>query len=135
MDFLDTSVVVRYLTDDPPDMAEQAERIIETSANLVLSETTLLESAHVLRSVYELERENILDLLIALLDKPNISLLNIPKEIAVEALGMCRSSNRISFSDAIIWASARSSSTKEIAIVYSFDKRFPRKDIEVRSKI
>ena len=28
-DFLDTSMVVRYLTGDPPNMAEQAARVIE----------------------------------------------------------------------------------------------------------
>lgn len=35
---LDTSYVVRYLTDDPPDMAERAAEVIESDEILILSE-------------------------------------------------------------------------------------------------
>ena len=50
--FLDSSVIVRYLTDDPPEMAERAARIIETNEELILSELVLVETAYVLESVY-----------------------------------------------------------------------------------
>ena len=131
MEFLDTRVLVRYLTDDPPKMAERAEALIENAASLSITETVLLETAHVLRSVYGLQREEIVDLLIEFLQKPNIALHNISQTIAVAALELCRPSNRVSFADALIWAAARSSPSEPVTI-YSFDERFPDTDIDLR---
>lgn len=131
MEFLDTSVVVRYLTDDPPELAERAERLIENSPALIVSETALLETAHVLRSLYGLQREEIVDLLIAPLQKPNISLHDISEPVAVAALELCRPSNRVSFADALIWAAARSTPGKR-ATIHSFDQRFPKTGIDLR---
>jgi predicted nucleic acid-binding protein len=51
MVLLDTSVIVRYLTDDPPEMAEQAARVLDGPQNVVISEVVLVETAHVLSSV------------------------------------------------------------------------------------
>mgnify|MGYP006189200823 CR=1 FL=1 len=126
--FLDTSIVVRYLTDDPPPMAEAAARIIEGEETLIISELALMEAAYTLASVYGLERDMIVDLLASLLQRENLTSLTLPKSSVLEALDLCRGSKRVSFGDALLWAQARDAGA---ARLYSFDRRFPSKDLEV----
>lgn len=52
--FLDTSVIVRYLTGDPPHVLEQAARIIDDVDNLQMTDVVLAEIAYVLTSVYRM---------------------------------------------------------------------------------
>jgi predicted nucleic-acid-binding protein len=129
LEFLDASVVIRYLIDDPPDMAERARRLIESEAELCLTETALLEAAFVLERTYKLAREATVDLLVSLLQRENIVVHQLEKELVIAALGHCRPSHRISFGDALIWAAARCAGQ---STVYSFDQRFPSEGIDVR---
>lgn len=126
---LDTSVVVRYLTGDPPEAAAQAADIIDSPEQLTLPEVVLAEVGFVLASVYGVGREAIVDALVALLRRQNIAPHCLPKDDALEALLLCRPSARVSFADALIWAAARSTDDK---VVYSFDGRFPRDGIDLR---
>ncbi len=59
--FLDTSVTVRYITGDPPDMAEHAAQIIDEIDDLKIPEGVLSETAFVLSSVYRMPREQVID--------------------------------------------------------------------------
>lgn len=126
--FLDSSVVVRYLTDDPPEMAARAAEVIDSSVELVLSEVVLVESAYVLESVYEVPRAELVDALMSLVQRRNIRLLNLSKPLALEALQMCRDSRRHSFSDAVVWAEGVESGTTRI---FTFDRRFPSSGLDV----
>jgi len=126
--FLDSSVIVRYLTDDPPEMAERAARIIETDEELILSELVLVETAYVLESVYRIERRAIVEAMQALVLRSNLRPHQLSKAAALQALELCRDSRRSSFVDAFQWALARYSSSRRI---YSFDLRFPSEGIVV----
>ncbi len=126
--FLDTSVLVRYMTGDPPQMAEQAARILDSGEPLVLSEIALLETAHVLASFYEVPRSALVDALVALVQKSNLILATLPKARVVEALNLCRGSKRYSITDALLWAQAREMGAERI---YSFDRRFPNQGITI----
>lgn len=126
--FLDTSYVVRYLTNDPPAMAEQAALIIDGEEPLVLSEMVLLETAYVLASVYEVPRAELVDALADLVQRSNLRLPLLPKASVLEALELCRSSKRVSFTDALLWAQAREAGA---ARLYSFDRRFPSSGLTV----
>ena len=129
--FLDTSVIVRYLTGDPPELAEQAAKIIDEDDNLLVTDVVLTETAYVLTSVYQVPREVVVDHLVAFLQKENISPFALDKSLVLHALLLCRPSGRVSFADAMVWAAARSSSTK---VVYSLDERFPSDGLEVRRR-
>ncbi len=118
---IDTSVIVRYLVDDPPDMAEIASTIIDSRQPLIVSEIVLVETAYVLASVYEIPRDAIVEALSAFIQRRNIRLLNLSKPLALDALRYCRGSRRYSFADAFLWAEARQSKCPRI---YTFDKRF-----------
>jgi predicted nucleic acid-binding protein len=127
--FLDTSVVVRYLTGDPSELAEQAAKIIDEEDDLLVTDVVLTETAYVLTSVYQAPREIVVDHLIAFLQKENISPFGLDKGVVLHALLLCRPSGRVSFADAMVWAAARSASSK---VVYSLDERFPSDGLEVR---
>lgn len=127
--FLDTSMVVRYLTGDPPNMAEQAARVIDGEEGLQITDVVLAETAYVLTSVYRISRSVAVDHLVAFLQKQNISTFVLDKGLVLQALLLCKPSGRVSFADAMLWAAARSSETK---VVYSLDERFPQDGLEVR---
>jgi len=120
--FLDTSYVVRYLTNKPPEMAAQASRVIDGDEPLILSEMVILESAYVLGSVYQVSRQAIVDGLIELVQRENIHLPVLPKSRVLAALELCRDSKRHSFTDALLWAQSLESG---VGRVYTFDRRFP----------
>ena len=127
-DLLDTSMVVRYLTGDPPDLADVAARVIDGEDDLLVTDVVLVETAYVLASVYDVPREIVVDHLIAFLRKANIDTFRIEKDLVFEALLMCRPSGRVSFADALLWAAARS---EPGAAVYSLDERFPGDGVTV----
>lgn len=128
--FLDTSYVVRYLTNSPPTMAALAARVIDSDEPLVLTESILLETAFVLGgSVYQVPRESIVDALAALVQRRNIHLPVLPKHRVLEALELCRNSKRYSFTDSFLWAQALEAGIG--TRVYAFDGRFPSRGITI----
>jgi predicted nucleic-acid-binding protein len=127
--FLDTSMIVRYLTDDPKALAEQSARVIDHEEDLLISDVVIAETAYVLTSVYKIPREVVVDTLILFLQKINIRPFALEKDSLLQALLLCRPSGRISFADALVWAAAQSTDEK---VVYSLDARFPKDGVEVR---
>lgn len=127
---LDTSFVVRYLTDDPPEMAARAAEVIDGDRILGLSTVVLAEVWYVLRDRYHVPREAALDALLGLAGRENIRVMNLSKDVVIAALELCRPSGRISLADALIWAEARQA---EVPVVYTFDQRFPTLDLDVRA--
>ena len=125
---LDTSYIVRYLTDDPPDMAERATEVIESDEILVLSEMVLLETAYVLSSVYQVPRDILVDILSELVQRANLRLATLPKDRVLEALRLCRNSSRVSFTDALVWAQAVEMGAER---VYAFDGKFPSRGVSI----
>ncbi len=128
--FLDTSVVVRYLTGDPPEMAAQAARIIDSDLDLRMTDAVLIETAYVLTSVYRVSRPAVVDHLLALVQRENISTFALGKDVVLQALRPCRPSGQVSFTDAMVWAAARSAGP---GLVYSLDERFPSDGVSIRS--
>jgi predicted nucleic acid-binding protein len=120
--FLDTSYVVRYLTNSPPDMAAQATRIIDSDQILVLSELALSETAYVLASVYGVARPVLVDALMRLVQRRNLQMADLSKARVLEALRLCRDSKRVSITDALLWAQA---CERGATTMYTFDRRFP----------
>jgi predicted nucleic acid-binding protein len=127
--FLDTSVVVRYLRGEPPEMADRAAEIIEGSPELYITDVVLAETAHVLTSVYRVARDMVVDGLVALVRRRNITTFGLDKALVLQGLMFCRPAGRVSVPDAMIWAAARSSG---VGAVYSFDERFPLDGVTIR---
>jgi predicted nucleic-acid-binding protein len=108
-------------------MAEQAALLVDTNEPLLLSELVLVETAYVLSSVYGMQRADITDALMDLVQRHNFQSLSLPKPLLLEALRLCRDSKRYSFTDAFLWAQARMLGVA----IYSFDGRFPSEGIEI----
>ncbi len=124
---LDTSMIVRYLTGDPPSMADESAAVIERVADLRVSSVVLVESAFVLSSFYAVPRDRVVDDLIGLLTRANIEMLELDTDLSCEALMLCRPSGRVSFADALLWAAARADDLP----VHTMDQRFPTDGIAV----
>lgn len=72
--FVDTSVLIRYLTGDPPEMLEGSRQIVDEVESVALTDVVLAETASVLLSVYGVPRSAIVDNLVELLCKENIAI-------------------------------------------------------------
>lgn len=128
-DLLDTSILVRYLTLEPPHLGARAQELVDGGDPLSILSVALVETAFVLTRLYGVDRAQAVDLLIGLLSRHNIAVLDVPKALAMEALRLCRPSHRVSFADAMIWASARAAVD---GTVCTFDRRFPAAGIRLR---
>ena len=127
--YLDTNVLVRYLTGDPVEMAARAGKLIDSEEQFSLSSVVLAETAYVLESVYRRSRTQVVDALLALVQRANLVPHGLSRSTLVEALLLCRPSRRVSYADALLWAEARESTPP---VVYSFDLDFPETGIELR---
>lgn len=125
--FLDTNVLVRYLTDDPPELAARAEAIIEKE-NLVLNSVVLMESVYVLWKQYGLPREEVVDTLVDFLQRENVTMLDMPKEYAASALLSLKERAGVTLGDALIVAAMRAGGVERI---YSFDRGLKAEGITV----
>ena len=126
---LDTSMVVRYLTGNPPELAEQAPSIIDHEEELLVTDVVIAETAYVLTTVLGVPRQIVVDHLLAFLQKENIRTFTLENDLVLQALLLCRHSGRVSFADALVWAAARSTDEK---VVFSLDERFPADGVKIR---
>lgn len=129
--FLDTSVVVRYITGEPPATAARTRSLIDDRDEvLILAPVMLAETAFVLMSRYSMGRVQVVDALSDFVTRENIEVLGLSSGLVVEALELCRPSGRVSIPDALVWATA--SAAGRDTVVYSLDRRFPAQDIDLR---
>ena len=88
---VDTNVLVRFFSGDPPDMAEKARRLIERADKgelvLVLTPIILAETFFTLESYYEMDRKEVAAVLRGFLNCRGIE--TIEKEHLDDALLRC----------------------------------------------
>jgi predicted nucleic acid-binding protein len=125
---VDTSVVVRYLVGTPPSQAARAAALIDGSDAVAISLVALVETAHVLRTQYGISRADILDTLVELLTRHNISVLGMPKGDVLTGLIGAKAISDSPIADALIAAAAKSAAALPL---YSFDKDMPRHGVPV----
>ena len=70
--FVDSNILVRHLTGDPPDQAQRATAFLSSTQDLVLVDLVVAEVVYVLESVYEVERERMAELIRAVIGFPAI---------------------------------------------------------------
>lgn len=120
--FLDTNVIVRHLTGDPPAQAEAAGALLAaTEADaLVLTDLVFAEIVYVLESLYELPRDEVAQRLRAVLAFPAISAVDPP--LLLRALEVYER-HRLDLAEAYLVACAEASG---LAAVVSFDRTIDR---------
>ena len=118
--FVDTNVLVRHLTGDPPDQAARATRYLESADELLLPDLILAEVAYVLESFYGAPRAQVATTLRSVLGFPAIRVLDTDLlQRAVEVYEV----HRLDFADAYLIASAERTG---VGIIASFDRAMDR---------
>ena len=114
--FVDTNVIVRHLTGNPPEQAERATRYLDEADELLL----FAEVAYVLESFYEIPRPDLARMLRDLLDFEAVRVVD--SDILQRTIELFET-HPIDFADAYLIASAESTG---VGVVASFDRDIDR---------
>jgi predicted nucleic acid-binding protein len=118
--FVDTNILVRHLTGDPPALAERASRFLAQADELLLPDLILAEIAYVLESFYEVPRRQVATTLRAVLAFPAVRVVDSDLlHRAVEVYDV----DRLDFADAYLVASAERTG---VGVIASFDPSIDR---------
>jgi predicted nucleic-acid-binding protein len=118
--FLDTNVLIRHLTGDPPAQARRATAFLERADELLVPDLIVAEVVYVLESFYEVKRQRLAELVRAIVAFPAIVVADEP--LLLRALEVYEV-ERIDFAEAYLIASAEASGVETIA---SFDRAIDR---------
>lgn len=118
--FVDTNVLVRHLTGDPPAMARGATAFLGSERDLLLTDLVAAETVYVLESFYEAPREQVATAMRSLIAFDSIVSVDPPLLLrAVEVY----ETDWIDFAEAYLVACAESTGIGRIA---SFDRSIDR---------
>ena len=120
--FIDTNILVRHLTGDPPDMAQRATRYLASEQDLLLVDLIVAETVYVLESFYEAPRSQVAEAI--------RSMVTFESIVCVDPALLLRSlevyeTDRLDFAEAYLVACAE---TTEVGRVASFDRAIDRVD-------
>ncbi len=122
--YVDTNVLLRFITGAPGEQATQAKRLFEVAEagelTLVLDEIVLAEAVWVLSSLYKFDKYAIRDTLQVIVASPGIEMAD--ETGALLALTLYADMN-VDFEDALISVHMGRDGVEEI---YAFDKHFKR---------
>ena len=122
---LDTNIVIRHLTGEPTGQAAAATELLASTEPLYLTEVTIAECAHVLRSVYQAPHATIAVVLRSLISQPHVR-VDHPERL-MAAFNILETSG-LGFPDAHLAATSLELNTP----VISFDRGLDRVDGLVR---
>ncbi len=114
--FVDTNVLIRHLTGDPPGLAARASGALAGAERLLLTDLVLAECVYVLESYYEVKRANVAELMRSAIALPTIQ--TIDPAVLLRALEVYEF-DRVDFAEAYLVAQAEATGVNE---VLSFDR-------------
>jgi predicted nucleic acid-binding protein len=118
--FVDTNILIRHLTGDPPGQAARATRLLSHAGQLLLPDLIVAEVVYVLESVYRVPRPRVAELVRAIVAFPAIKVADEPALLrALELYEV----HRLGFADAYLVAEAE---TSGVNAVVSFDRAIDR---------
>jgi predicted nucleic acid-binding protein len=120
--FIDTNIIVRHLTGDPPAMAERATRFLASQRDLLLTDLILAETVYVLESFYEAPRNQIAEAIRSMIAFESI--VCVDPAMLLRAIEVYET-DRLDFAEAYLVATAESTQVGRIA---SFDQAIDRVD-------
>lgn len=118
--FLDTNVLIRHLTGDPPEMAQRASAALAGEEQLLLTDLVLAECVYVLESFYEVERARVATLMRSAIALASIEVIDA--SLLLRALEVYEL-QRLDFAEAYLVANAESTGVRR---VLSFDRAIDR---------
>ncbi|MEI6495739.1 MAG: type II toxin-antitoxin system VapC family toxin [Actinomycetota bacterium] len=118
--FVDTNVLVRHLTGDPPAMATRATAFLANEPELYLADLVVAETIYVLESFYKAPRKQIAEAMRSLVAMR--SMVTVDPALLVRAIEVYEV-ERIDFAEAYLVACAESTGIRRVA---SFDRTLDR---------
>ncbi len=120
--FVDTNILVRHLTGDPPEMAQRATRYLDTERHLLLTDLIAAETVYILESFYEAPRDQVAQAIRSLIAFDAI--VCVDPALLLRAVEVYET-DRLDFAEAYLVACAESA---EVGRVTSFDRSIDRID-------
>lgn len=126
--FIDTDIIIRYLTGDDPLKQDKAarlfQRVEEGTLTVAAPYTVVADAVYVLSSprLYNLPRQHIADILVPLVRLPEFRVENRRAVLAALAL-YGHGKTKVDFGDALIVGAMQQSGSQ---VVYSFDADFDK---------
>lgn len=118
--FVDTNVLVRHLTGDPPAMAEASTEFLRAETELLLTDVVAAETVYVLESFYEAPRAQVAGALRSLVAFDSV--VCVDPALLLRAVEVYET-KRIDFAEAYLVACAESTGVQRVA---SFDRSLDR---------
>jgi len=118
--FVDTNILVRHLTGDPPEQAARATAFLAAADELLLADLVVAEAVYVLESFYEVPRARVAELIRAIIAFPTIVVLD--PAMLLRSLEVYET-DRLDFAEAYLVAQAERSG---IGVIASFDRAIDR---------
>jgi predicted nucleic-acid-binding protein len=118
--FVDTNILIRHLTGDPPGQAARATRFLAEANELLLADLIVAEVVYVLESFYEVECARVAELVRAIIAFDAVHVVD--EELLLRAVEVYEI-ERLDFAEAYLVASAERSGVETVA---SFDRSIDR---------
>jgi predicted nucleic-acid-binding protein len=118
--FVDTSILVRHLTGDPPAMAKRATALLASQPELYLADLIVAETVYVLESFYKAPRDQVAPAMRSLIAMR--SMITVDPALLLRAIEVYEV-DRLDFAEAYLVACAE---TAGVGTIASFDKAIDR---------
>jgi predicted nucleic acid-binding protein len=120
--FVDTNILVRHLTGDPPEMAARATRFLATARDLLVTDLVVAETVYVLESFYKAPRGQVAEAMRSLIAFDSIVVVDVA--LLLRAIEVYET-DRLDFAEAYLVANAETTGVGRVA---SFDQSIDRVD-------
>jgi predicted nucleic-acid-binding protein len=124
--FVDTNILVRHLTGDPPAMAKRATAFLANQPELYLADLIVAETVYVLESFYKAPRDQVATAMRSLISMRSMN--TVDPALLLRAIEVYEV-DRLDFAEAYLVASAETAGVSTIA---SFDKAIDRVTTVIR---
>ena len=118
--FVDTNILIRHLTGDPPEMAARSTAYLASASELLLADLVVAETVYVLESFYGVTRPQTAEAMRSLVAFKSI--ITVDPALLLRAIEVYEV-DRLDFAEAYLVASAETTGVNEVA---SFDQSIDR---------
>ncbi len=118
--FVDTNILIRHLTGDPPEQARRATAYLRAEDDLYLTDLVVAETVYVLESFYEVPRRRVAESIRSLLALRSVTVVD--QGLLLRAVEVYETA-RLDFAEAYLVACAESTGISRVA---SFDRTIDR---------
>jgi predicted nucleic acid-binding protein len=118
--FVDTNILIRHLTGDPPAMAARATAHLATESELLLTDLVVAETVYVLESYYEAPRAQVAEAMRSLVGLASV--ITVDPALLLRTLEIYEADG-LDFAESYLVACAESTGVNRVA---SFDRSIDR---------